>query len=90
MEIVFTHHEGTQAERPAAVDTTSSKTVVYLRRNIEQITREDEQGTITLWSYDEAELTPDEFWKYSVDENQMDMQGKIEYLAMMTDVDLEV
>ena len=89
MYIVFTHHEGSQAERPAEIDTTSSKTVVYIRKNIERISREEQGEVVELWSYDEAELTPEQYWQYTVDMNQLDMRGKIEYIAMMTDVDLE-
>ena len=51
MNIQYEYHEGSQTIKPLAIDTTSSKSVVYLRRNIEQITRKDEQSgaTIKLW-----------------------------------------
>lgn len=61
MELIYELHEGSQTEKPAAVDTTSSATVVYLRRNIQQITRADEMGEITLWQYEEAQCTHEQF-----------------------------
>lgn len=87
MNIVYAHHEGSQAERPAEVDATSSKTIVYLRKNIEQVTHEDPQTgePVTLWEYDEAELTREEYRAYTVDNRLDDQQAQIDYTAMMTD-----
>lgn len=66
MNILYSHHEGSQAVKPLALDTASSKTAVYLRKNIEQITRTDPMTgeSMTLWSYDEAKLTPAEYEQY--------------------------
>ena len=90
MNIVYEHHEGSQAERPLEVDTISSSTVVYLRKNIEQITREDEMSgeEVTLWSYDEAELTPEEYDDYSLRLEVEQQRADIDFIAMMTDVEL--
>jgi hypothetical protein len=95
MTINFTHHEGSQAEEPLAIDTESSKDIVYLRRNIEQIERKDEQTgeTVTLWGYEEAQLTREEYETYSViiEETKKiknEMQSQIDYLAIMTDTDM--
>ena len=86
MTITYIHHEGTQTTRPLAIDTESSAKVVYLRKNIEQITKEDESGEeYTVWSYDEAKLTHEDYALYLGEDNS----AKIEYVAMMTDVDLE-
>lgn len=55
---------GTQSERPAEVDKQSSPTTVYLRRNIEQVTRELEDGSgesVTEWQYEEQEMTVEEY-----------------------------
>jgi hypothetical protein len=83
MNITYKHTEGSQAERPLEVDTTSSKSVVYLRKNIERVEKEDEQGNkYELWSYDEAQLTPDEYSIFL----QEDTQSKVEYLIMMLDL----
>lgn len=42
------------AERPAELDTTSSKTVNYVRKNITEVEREQPDGTtMTMYEYDE-------------------------------------
>ena len=83
MNITYKHIEGSQAERPLEIDTTSSKSVVYLRKNIERVEHEDEQGNVyELWEYDEAQLTPDEYSIFL----QEDIQSKVEYLIMMSDL----
>lgn len=66
MNIVYKYHEGSQSTKPLSIDTNSSKTVVYLRRNVEQITKTDpmSEEEITLWSYEEAVLTLDEYEQY--------------------------
>lgn len=66
MNIVYKYHEGSQSTKPLSIDTNSSKTVVYLRRNVEQITKIDpmSEEEITLWSYEEAVLTLDEYEQY--------------------------
>ena len=56
---------GSQAGRPAEVDTVSSPTTVYLRKNIKQITKKDESGKEeTMWQYDEREMTVAEYADY--------------------------
>ena len=83
MNIIYKHIEGSQAERPLEIDTTSSKSVVYLRKNIERVEHEDEQGNVyELWEYDEAQLTSDEYSIFL----QEDIQSKVEYLIMMSDL----
>lgn len=83
MNIIYKHIEGSQAERPLEIDTTSSKSVVYLRKNIERVEKEDEQGVkYEVWSYDEAKLTQAQYSLYL----QEDTQSKVEYLIMMSDL----
>lgn len=56
---------GSQAERPTEVDTVSSPTTVYLRKNITQITKTDDTGREeTMWQYDEREMTVAEYAGY--------------------------
>ena len=63
--MTYQHVEGTQTTRPPEIDTTSSKSLVYIRRNITEVEKEDEQGnTYTVWEYDEARLTPEEYERY--------------------------
>lgn len=90
-ELQWKQHEGYQEEKPLSVDTTSSPTTVYLRKNIVPVPNigpDGEEAEGTHWQYDEAELTPGEYWQYSVDQKQEDMQSQIDYIAMMTDVDI--
>lgn len=57
---------GTQPDKPEEVDRTSSPSTVYLRKNIEQVTREVDGSdgkiqTVTEWQYDEKEMTVKEY-----------------------------
>ncbi|MSU82493.1 hypothetical protein FYJ25_09055 [Anaerobutyricum soehngenii] len=55
---------GTQPDKPEEIDRTSSPLTVYLRKNIEQVTREVEgsNGEMTTeWQYDEKEMTVEEY-----------------------------
>lgn len=78
--------------KPELVDATSSKKVVYLRKNIEEITRENEDGsTATVYEYDEAKLTKEEYEKYLDEleiENIRQQRADIDYIALMTGIDL--
>lgn len=55
---------GTQPDKPEEIDRTSSPLTVYLRKNIEQVTREVEgsnEEMATEWQYDEKEMTVEEY-----------------------------
>ena len=66
--------QGSQPERPAEVDTTSSASTVYQRRNVERITVENGDGTTTeLWQYDEREMTREEYFILSAQKAQATM-----------------
>ena len=55
---------GTQPERPAEVDRESSPTTVYLRKNIRQVEQKetgDSEETVSVWQYEEQELTVREY-----------------------------
>lgn len=91
MEIIWNTVEGYQPTRPLEIDTTSSPTTVYLRRNIEEVPNVDPMGEPaegTHWRYEEAQLTLDEYWEYQIEVNAADMKCQIDYIAMMTDVEL--
>ena len=61
---------GSQAEKPAELDTTSSVNFVYYRKNIKQIEQTDEHGnTVKLWQYDEAKVTKQEYLQNCIDDN---------------------
>lgn len=87
MTIKYEHHEGSQTEKPLKIDTFSSPTAVYLRRNIQRITRVDEMSgeEVFLWSYEEAKLTLPEWTAYLAE----DTAAKVEYMAMMNGIDFE-
>lgn len=55
-------YDGESSVYPAFVDSTSSKKWVYVRRNVEEHERENEQGIKeTFYSYEEQKV-PKEVW----------------------------
>ena len=54
---------GTQTERPKEVDMESSPTTVYMRRNIEQIEKKQENAEekVKEWQYEEKEMSRAEY-----------------------------
>lgn len=65
MQLNWRAVEGTQAERPKEIDTTSSPSCVYIRKNIRQEPKTDTEGnTIEVWKYEETQLTPAEYEEY--------------------------
>ena len=93
MKMNYTKSESTI--KPELIDTTSSKTTVYLRKNIIEKERADEEtGESTpYYEYDEAKLTKEEYQEYLKELEIMDIQKQradIDYIALMCGVDLEV
>lgn len=81
--------------KPELVDTTSSKKYVYLRKDIIETQKTDEisNETTTLYEYQEAKLTKAEYQEYLAELSIIDIQQQradIDYIAIMTGVDLEV
>ena len=88
--------------KPDLVDTTSSKTTVYIRQNIikkektvENTNSEDNDATSTtvFYEYDEAKLTKEEYQEYLKELEIIDIQQQradIDYIALMSGIDLEV
>ena len=52
--------------KPELIDTTSSKTTVYLRKNIVEVekTNESDNTSTTFYEYEEAKLTKQEYQEY--------------------------
>ena len=81
--------------KPELIDTTSSKTTVYIRKNIiekERIDKETGDST-TYYEYDEAKLAKEEYQEYLKELEIIDIQKQradIDYIALMSDIDLEV
>ena len=89
------HVQGTQEERPAEVDLSNAKQsslspigYVYLRKNIQRIEVTDPVTgeTTEVWDYDEAILTRADYGIYAAEQ----AQANLDYLACMTDVDLDI
>ena len=81
--------------KPDLVDTTSSKVVVYLRQNIIENKKTDEMsGEETIfYEYEEAKLTKQEYQEYLKELEIIDIQKQradIDYIALMSGIDLEV
>lgn len=62
--------EGTQDERPLEVDAVSSPSCIYVRRNITQKTKTEDGEKKRVWSYDEAQLTPEEYKEYLAEQQR--------------------
>ena len=76
--------------KPELIDTTSSKTTVYIRKNI--IEKETGDST-TYYEHDEAKLTKEEYKEYLKELEIIDIQKQradIDYIALMSGIDLEV
>ena len=81
--------------KPDLVDTTSSKAIVYLRQNIiENIKTDEMSGKETVfYEYEEAKLTKEEYQEYMKELEIIDIQKQradIDYIALMSGIDLEV
>ena len=81
--------------KPDLVDTTSSKVVVYLRQNIVESKKTDEMSgeETVFYEYEEAKLTKEEYQEYLKQLEIIDIQKQradIDYIALMSGIDLEV
>ena len=81
--------------KPDLIDTVSSKVVVYLRQNIvENIKTDEMSGEETVfYEYEEAKLTKEEYQEYLKELEIIDIQKQradIDYIALMSGIDLEV
>lgn len=83
-------HEAIADEAPELIDAASSPTTVYVRKDIHEVERKDETTGETRieYHYLEKELTPIEYAN-KVSQDNEDTLAKLEYVAMMTDIDIE-
>ena len=72
---------------PLETDTESSKKYNFVRQNIEEVEREEEGETITMYVYDECRI-PKESWGMYLETIQN--TANIDYIAMETGIELEV
>lgn len=82
-----TWYEGTSSVYPSLVDTTSSKKWVYVRRNIEEHEREDDEGIKEKFYKWEERKIPKE--NYPIYELEVQNAANLDYLAMMSDIDID-
>ena len=87
-------HKSESTIRPDEVDTTSSKTTVYLRKNIVKTKRDSEfeREFYTYYEYDEAKLTKNEYDNYLKGLAVIDIQQQradIDYIALMSGISLD-
>lgn len=92
--MILDYKKSTSTICPVEIDTISSKTVVYLRKNIVKKQRElNINGKIqTYYEYDEAKLTKDEYEKYLKELSLLDIQQQradIDYIALMSGISLD-
>ena len=81
--------------KPDLIDTTSSKTTVYIRQNIVENKKTDEMSgeETVFYEYEEAKLTKEEYQEYLKELKIIDIQKQradIDYIALMSGIDLEV
>ena len=91
----FNYKKSQSAVKPDLVDATSSKVVVYIRQNIVENTKIDEVSgkEIVFYEYEEAKLTKSEYNEYLKELEIMDInkqRADIDYIALMSGIDLEV
>ena len=73
---------------PEETDLTSSKVYNYVRRNIEEEEREDEEGnTITMYVFEEMKVSKESWGMYL---ETIQNTANIDYIAMETGIELEV
>jgi hypothetical protein len=82
-------YRGESSVHPQLVDTTSSKKWVFVRRNIEELEREDEvdpEIKKKYYSYEEMKIPKE---NYPIYELEVQNAANLDYLAMMGDIDLD-
>lgn len=89
------YEKSTSMAYPELIDTTSSQTTVYLRKNVieKQVIDEETKEVRTVYEYDECKLTKEEYKQYLAEMSIIDIEQQradIDYIALMTGVDLEV
>ena len=72
LEMNWTTRQGTQQQRPVILDTVSSPSTVYLRKNITQATVKETDGSKhKVWSYDEIEIARADYEREPAAINEM-------------------
>lgn len=93
--MIINYKKSQSTVKPNLIDDTSSKTSVYIRKNIIEIIKTDEETnkSTVFYEYDEAKLTKAEYEKYLAELSIKDIQQQradIDYIALMLGIDLGV
>ena len=68
-------YKGESTVYPQLIDSVSSKKWVYIRKNVEEQTRTDEEGReYTVWAFDETKIPKD---VYSIFETQLSDEARL-------------
>lgn len=83
---------GSQQEKPAEFDTTSSNIVVYQRRNIKEVELKTEDNkTYKQWQYEERTMSKreyEELYANNIISQLAQARADIDYLSAITETDL--
>lgn len=86
MTINWTITEG--CEQPLEIDDTSSPTAIFLRKNIQEIEKENQDGTtIPMWQYEEAILSKKEYPNFTGTMELINMLQEEKNTAMQEQID---
>lgn len=75
MQISWKQVIGYQQTKPEELDTISSPSTVYLRKNVKQVEVETGDERVSAWSYEEAQLTREEYKEYQLEQADMEKLG---------------
>ena len=86
--MILNYVKSQSSVKPELIDTTSSKTTVYIRQNIVEVekTNESDNTSTTFYEYDEAKLTKQEYQEYLKELEIIDIQQQradIDYIMLM-------
>ena len=91
--MILNYVKSQSSVKPELIDTTSSKTTVYLRKNIIEVERnnmnDDSSASTTFYEYDEAKLSKEEYQEYLKELEIIDIQQQradIDYIMLMTGI----
>lgn len=92
--MVLEYKKSESTVRPEPVDTTSSKTTVYLRKDVVERQRVDEMSgeSYAYYEYLEAKLTRDEYEQYLAENSVSEIaqvRADLDYIFLYTGVPLE-
>lgn len=92
--MILSYKRSGSALPPLLVDTTSSKKVVYIRKDVVEKQRTDEMTgeSYTYYEYLEAKIPKTEYGRYLKEKEREEVRqirADTDYIALMTGVDLD-